>query len=108
MAGSVVCAVVFNGLLAYGLAILKPKGYKIVQALVMWSLLIPSTASIVALFRNINMLGLSRSFLPLWLSYGANAFWVVLFKEFFRGDSPESWWSPRVWTAAARCRYLRK
>ena len=65
VAGSVVCAVVFNGLLAYGLAILKPKGYKIVQALVMWSLLIPSTASIVALFRNINMLGLSRSFLPL-------------------------------------------
>lgn len=83
VAGSVVCAVVFNGLLAYGLAILKPKGYKIVQALVMWSLLIPSTASIVALFRNINMIGLSGSFLPLWLSYGANAFWVVLFKEFF-------------------------
>lgn len=83
VAGSVVCAVIFNGLLAYGLAILKPKGYKVIQALVMWSLLIPSTASIVALFRNINMLGLSRSFLPLWLSYGANAFWVVLFKQFF-------------------------
>lgn len=81
--GSVICAIIFNGLLAYGLAILKPKGYKIVQALVMWSLLIPSTASIVALFRNINMLGLSQSFLPLWLCYGANAFWVILFKEFF-------------------------
>ncbi|MDO5345502.1 MAG: carbohydrate ABC transporter permease [Lachnospiraceae bacterium] len=81
--GSVFCAILFNGLLAYGLAVLKPKGYKVIQALVMWSLLIPSTASIVALFRNINMLGMSRSFLPLWLAYGANAFWVVLFKEFF-------------------------
>lgn len=83
VAGAVVCAIIFNGLLAYGLAILKPKGYKIVQGLVMWSLLIPSTASIVALFRNIVLLGGNEHFLPLWLSYGANAFWVVLFKEFF-------------------------
>ena len=29
VAGSVVCAIVFNGLLGYGLAILKPKGYGI-------------------------------------------------------------------------------
>lgn len=83
VAGSVVCAILFNGLLAYGLAILKPKGYKIVQGLVMWSLLIPSATSIVALFRNINMLGLSGKFLPLWLAFGANAFYVVLFREFF-------------------------
>ena len=81
--GAGICAVIFNGLLAYGLAILKPKGYKIIQGLVMWSLLIPSTASVVALFRNINNLGFSKSFLPLWLAYGANAFYVVLFKEFF-------------------------
>ncbi|MBR3645282.1 MAG: carbohydrate ABC transporter permease [Lachnospiraceae bacterium] len=81
--GCVICAVIFNGLLAYGLAILKPKGYKIINGLVMWSLLIPATTSIVALFVNINKLGLNNSFIPLWLSYGANAFWVVLFKEFF-------------------------
>lgn len=83
--GAVVCAVLFNGVLAYALAILKPKGYKIINGLVMWSLLIPATTSIVALFVNINRLGLNNSFLPLWLSYGANAFWVVLFKEFFEG-----------------------
>lgn len=81
--GCVFCAVVFNGLLAYGLSILKPKGYKIINGLVMWSLLIPATTSIVALFVNINKLGLNNSYIPLWLSYGANAFWVVLFKEFF-------------------------
>ena len=34
VAGSVVCAIVFNGLLGYGLAILKPKGYGIVKKLV--------------------------------------------------------------------------
>ena len=81
--GSTVCAVVFNGLLAYGLGVLKPKGYKVALGLVMWSLLIPGTVSIVALFRNINLIGLNKSFVPLWLSFGANAFYVVLFKQFF-------------------------
>ena len=85
VAGATVCAVIFNGLLAYGFAVLKPKGYKIAYGLVMWSLMIPTTTSMVALFRNINLLGLNQSFVPLWLMYGANAFWVVLFKEFFEG-----------------------
>ncbi len=83
--GSVVCSVVFNGLLAYGLGILRPKGHKIVFSLVMWGLLIPATTSVVALFVNINRIGLNQSFLPLWLSMGANAFYVVLFKQFFEG-----------------------
>lgn len=81
--GGTVCAVFFNGLLAYGFAVLKPKGYKIAYGLVMWSLMIPATTSMVSLFRNINMIGLNGSFIPLWLVYGANAFWVVLFKDFF-------------------------
>jgi multiple sugar transport system permease protein len=85
VAGSVIAAILFNGLLAYGLGILKPKGHKIVFALVMWSLLIPATTSVVALFVNINKIGLNQSFLPLWLSLGANAFYVVLFKQFFEG-----------------------
>lgn len=81
--GSVICAVFFNGLLAYGLGILKPKGHKIVFGLIMWSLLIPTTTSIVALFVNINKIGLNQSFLPLWLAIGANAFYVIMFKQFF-------------------------
>lgn len=83
--GSIVCSILFNGLLAYGLAILKPRGHKVIFALVMWSLLIPSTTSIVALFVNITKLGLGGSFIPIWLSIGANAFYVILFKQFFEG-----------------------
>ncbi len=83
--GSIVCSIFFNGLLAYGLAILKPRGHKVIFALVMWSLLIPSTTSIVALFVNITKLGLGGSFIPIWLSIGANAFYVILFKQFFEG-----------------------
>lgn len=85
VAGGVACSVFFNGLLAYGLALLKPKGYRVVDALVMWSLLIPATTSMVSLFVNINRVGLDGSFLAIWLSMGANAFFVILFKQYFEG-----------------------
>ncbi|MBQ4075147.1 MAG: carbohydrate ABC transporter permease [Clostridia bacterium] len=81
--GSVICAIIFNGLLGYGLGILKPKGYGIVKKMVMLSLLLPTTISIVPLFMNIQNLNLGNSFVPLWLSYGANAMYVILFVQFF-------------------------
>jgi len=81
--GCVVCAIVFNGLLAYVIAIIKPKGYKLVSGLVMMSLLIPASTSIISLFRNITLLNLGGSFLPIWLAAGANAFHIIMFKEFF-------------------------
>ncbi|MCL2880224.1 MAG: carbohydrate ABC transporter permease [Treponema sp.] len=87
--GSVVCAVFFNGLLGYALSKIKPAGSKVVYMLVMWGLLIPATVSIVPLFINISRLHLTGSFIPLWLSMGANAFFVVLFKNFF-DDLPQS------------------
>ncbi|HAH63482.1 MAG TPA: carbohydrate ABC transporter permease [Treponema sp.] len=81
--GSVVCAVLFNGLFGFVLAKVRPAGSKIIEALVMWGLLIPTTTSIVPLFMNLAKLGLTGSFVPLWLSMGANAFYVVLFRNFF-------------------------
>ncbi len=83
VAGSVVCAVLFNGLLGYALSKVRPAGWKLVYALVMAGLLIPATTSIVPLFINITRIHLNGSFVPLWLSMGANAFYVVLFKSFF-------------------------
>lgn len=81
--GGVFCALVFNGLLAYGLSILKPKGYKIIHKLVMFSLLMPATICLVPLFVNIQHLGLGGFFTPLWLQFGASAIYVVLFMQFF-------------------------
>lgn len=81
--GSVICAVVFNGLLAYALAMIKPKGHKVVNTLILWSLMIPPTVSIIPLFVNINNLGLSGTYWPLWLAMGANAFYVTLYKSFY-------------------------
>lgn len=87
--GSVVSAVFFNGLLGYTLSKIKPKGSRLVFALVLWSLLIPSTTSIVPLFVNIARLNLTGTFIPIWLSIGANAFFVIVFKNFF-DDLPDS------------------
>jgi multiple sugar transport system permease protein len=81
--GSVFCALIFNGLLAYGLAILKPRGYTIVSKLVLLSLLIPATISLVPLFLNIQHFNMGGFFVPLWLAAGANAFFVILFRQFF-------------------------
>lgn len=89
VAGCTACAVFFNGLLAYGIAILKPRGYQIVTAMVLWSMLIPATTSIVSLFVNINRVGLDASFVPIWLAAGANAFYVILFRQYFE-DFPRS------------------
>ncbi|MCL2277504.1 MAG: carbohydrate ABC transporter permease [Treponema sp.] len=89
VAGSVVSAVFFNGLLGYVLSKVKPAGSKIVYGLVLWSLLIPATTSLVPLFINIVRLNLVGTFIPLWLAIGANAFFVILFKNFF-DDLPQS------------------
>jgi multiple sugar transport system permease protein len=87
--GSVVCGVFFNGLMGYALSKVRPAGSKIVLTLVMWCLLIPGATSVVPLFINISKLGLTGSFVPLWFSIGASAFFVVLFKNFF-DELPQS------------------
>lgn len=81
--GCIFSALIFNGLLAYGIAILKPRGYTVVSKLVMFSMLMPATISLVPLFMNITSLGMGGSFTPLWLAAGANAFFVILFRQFF-------------------------
>jgi len=81
--GSIVCAVLFNGIFGYVLSKVKPFGSKVFEVLVMWGLLIPTTTSIVPLFMNLSKMGLTGTFIPLWFSMAANAFYVVLFKNFF-------------------------
>ena len=81
--GSCVSAVLFNGLLAYVISRLKPRGSKLVLGLIMLSLMLPATTSLVPLFINITNLKLIGTFIPLWLCIGANAFYVILFKSFY-------------------------
>lgn len=81
--GSVISAVLINGLLAYGLSRLKPRGWKLAMNMIMLTLMVPATTSLVPLFINITKLNMSKSFVPLWLAAGASAFYVVMFKNFY-------------------------
>lgn len=82
--GAVVSAVIFNGLLAYAVTIVKPKGHKVVNAMVMISYMIPAVTAIIPLFQNIVSLNLTNTYIPLMLVFGANAFYYVNFKNYFK------------------------
>jgi multiple sugar transport system permease protein len=97
--GSAICSVLFNGILAYVISVLKPKGSKILFYLILASMLIPITVSLLPLTKNINdfyefigrLFGghakdVQKTFLayiPLWLIAGASPFNFLLFKTYF-------------------------
>lgn len=86
VAGAVVCAIIFNSLLAYAVAILKPVGYKVINALVLLGYMIPGALAIFPLLmqiRNFPTGSLINTYFPLWFAYGANAYYYLLFKNYF-------------------------
>lgn len=83
---SVVAAVIFNGLLAYGVSIVKPTGSKIVYLMVLGSYMIPTVLSSIPLFAMLASLKLTSGLWPyaiLPLTFGANAFYFINFKNYF-------------------------
>ena len=87
--GAVICAVVFNSLLAYVIAILRPKGSKVIHVMVLLAYMIPSALAIYPLILSIDRLNLLGTYLPLWFVFGANAYYYMLFKNYFE-KLPES------------------
>ena len=81
--GAVICSVVFNGLLAYAVGVLKPIGYKFVNVLILLGYMIPSALAMFPLLMQLSELKLIDSYLPLWLMFGANAYYYLLFKDYF-------------------------
>lgn len=81
--GAIICSVVFNGLLAYAIGVLKPIGYKIINGLILLGYMVPSALAIVPLVNQITDIGLIDSYIPLWLMFGANAYYYLLLKDGF-------------------------
>lgn len=88
--GAVVCAVVFNSLMAYGVAVIKPRGHKIINALIFLGYMVPTILNIFPLLQEIRAFGFLDpdhqsylTFLPLWLGFGANAYYYMLFRDYF-------------------------
>ncbi len=82
--GAMVCSVVFNGLLAYAIGILKPAGYKVINGLILLSYMIPAALSVFPLVMQIKDFGMVNSYLPLCLIFGSNAYYYMLFKDYFQ------------------------
>lgn len=81
------CDIIFNGLAGYVLSRIKPIGSRLIETLVFWSMLLPGI-SMVPLYMtfvdvpviHMNLLG---SYVPIWVMAGANAFNILLFRNFF-------------------------
>lgn len=90
--GAVVSNIVVSGLAGYVLSRLKPKGTKIMLAVIFWIMLIPGTMNTVPLymeFKSMPLIGINllETYWPIWLISAANAFNIILFKNFFDGIS---------------------
>lgn len=90
VAGAVICAVIFNSLLAYAVAVIKPVGYKVINALIFLGYMVPTILNIFPLLQEIRAFGFLDpdhqsylTFLPLWLGFGANAYYYMLFRDYF-------------------------
>ncbi len=79
--------IIINGLAGFVLSRIKPMGSKVIETLIFWSMLLPGI-SMVPLYMtfvdlpliHVNMVG---SYLPIWIMAGANAFNILLFRNFF-------------------------
>ncbi len=90
--GSVIFDLIVSGLAGYVLSRLKPKGTKVLLAVIFWIMLMPGTMRTVPLymeFKSMPLVGVNllESFWPIWMMAGANAFNIILFKNFFDGIS---------------------
>jgi multiple sugar transport system permease protein len=86
--GSVVAQLLVASLAAYSLARLKPIGGRVLLAVFLITLTIPSIAYIIPLYMTlvdlpIVHLSLLNTYWGLWLPYAANAFAILVLKNFF-------------------------
>lgn len=89
--GCIVVGIVSNGLAGYALSKFKVKGMKIMFAVIMLSLMMPTGGvTMVPVYKNILdfpllHLNLTNTYWPMWLMAGAKAFNIIVFKSFFDG-----------------------
>ena len=93
-AGDILFDIVVSGLAGYVLSRLKPRGVRLVQLAIFYTMLVPSNVSMVPLFKTFLDLpfihkSLVDSYLPMWMIAGANCFNMLLFKSFFDSVSKE-------------------
>lgn len=89
IAGAMVFEIFSNGLLGYALAKLRPKGYKVVNVIIFWSMLLPGISMLPLYMFYVDVpvihISLLGTYWPMWFACGCQAFTVLLFRNFFNG-----------------------
>ncbi|GGU81454.1 carbohydrate ABC transporter permease [Lentzea flava] len=80
----------------FALSVLRPRYRKIVTAVVLATLFVPSVVLLVPLYLTITDLSLINSFWAVWLPAGANAFNILLVQRFLDGLPREVFEAARV------------
>ncbi|MFJ7217630.1 carbohydrate ABC transporter permease [Amycolatopsis sp. NPDC098790] len=80
----------------YAVAVLKPRYHKVVTAIVLATLFVPSVVLLVPLYLSMVDLSLINTFWAVWLPAGANAFNVILVQRFFANLPREVFEAARV------------
>jgi multiple sugar transport system permease protein len=95
-AGNQLFSLTFIGLAAYSLSQLRVPLKKWITLYFLSTLLIPAASYLIPNFLNLRDLGLLDSYWAFWLPAGANAFFLLLLKNFFDGIHKELLESARI------------
>lgn len=87
---SIVSTLICNGMAAYVISKMKPKGSKLFFTLLIATMMIPGQVSMVEVYKNIidfpilhvNMI---NTYWPMFLMNGCNTFMIIVYKSFFDG-----------------------
>ncbi|MBQ2614909.1 MAG: carbohydrate ABC transporter permease [Clostridia bacterium] len=81
--------IIANGLAGYVLSRIKPVGARVIEKMIFASMLLSGVSLIPLYISFVDVpffhINLSGSYLPIWMMAGANAFNVLLFRNFFNG-----------------------
>lgn len=88
--GALTVELLTSSMAGYVISRIKPVGSKILFTLILWTMMMPTTISMIPLFMtfinfpliHINMMD---TYLPMWIMSGASCFNMLMFKEFFDG-----------------------
>jgi len=94
--GNTALSLTFLGLAAFSLAHLRVPFKSAITLYFMATLLIPANSYLIPNFLNLKGLGLLNSYWAYWLPAGANAFFLLLLKNFFDGLHRELFESARI------------
>lgn len=94
---SMIGTLLSSSLVGYAFATLPARGKRFLFGLLVATMLVPTTATLIPTFILFSKLGWVNTYLPLIVPhFFANAFYVFLFRQFYRGLPPELFQSAEI------------